>query len=190
MVYGHPALALTLLLGAIGLPLPIGVAAVLAGSLAALGNLRWEWAAAIAVIASLAGDLVAYAIGRAVSKNLLVRHGRWLGYSEEPRRQIQKLLRRWGGATDIISRTLTSSLSSIVKLFAGIGCYGFARFVSFALVGQLISTSAYLGLGFAVGTNIDAASMFLDNLSGLIIALGVPVATSAYRAGVMRPQAG
>jgi hypothetical protein len=61
LVYGHPALALTLLLGAIGLPLPIGVAAVLAGSLAALGNLPWEWAAAIAVIASLAGDIVAYA---------------------------------------------------------------------------------------------------------------------------------
>src|ERR1700693_1713937 len=44
LIYGYPALALTLLLGAIGLPLPIGGAAVLAGSLAALGNLRWEWA--------------------------------------------------------------------------------------------------------------------------------------------------
>jgi len=51
LIYGYPALALTLLLGAIGLPLPIGVAAVLAGSLAALGNLRWEWAGLIAVTA-------------------------------------------------------------------------------------------------------------------------------------------
>ncbi len=128
-----------MLLGAIGLPLPIWVTAVLAGSLAALRNLRWEWAAAIAVIASLAGDIVAYAIGRAVSENLLVRHGRWVGYSEEPRRQIQRLLRRWSGATVIIiSRTWTSSLSSIVKLFADIGRYGFARFLNFALVGRLI----------------------------------------------------
>lgn len=39
LICGYPALALTLLLGAIGLPLPIGVAAVLAGSLAALGTL-------------------------------------------------------------------------------------------------------------------------------------------------------
>jgi hypothetical protein len=31
--------------------------------------------------------------------------------------------------------------------------------------------------------------MFLGNLSGLIIALGVLVMTSAYRAGVMRPPA-
>ena len=61
--------------------------------------------------------------------------------------------------------------------------------MSFALVGRLIQTAADLSLGFAVGTNIDAASMFLGNLSGLIIALDVLVVTSAYRAGVMRPPA-
>ena len=162
---------------------------MLAGSLAALGNLRWEWAAAIAVIASLAGDVIAYGIGRAVSENFLARHGRWIGYSAARKDHIQALLRRWGGMTVIISRTLTSSLSSIVSLFAGVGRYGFARFLSFAAVGRLIWTSAYLGLGFAVGTNIEAASQLLGNLSGLLIALGVLVIASAYRAGVMRPEA-
>ena len=176
-------MALTLLLGAIGLPLPIGIATVLAGSLAALGNLRWEWAAATAVVASLAGDIIAYGIGRAVSENLLVRYGRWIGYSAERKAHIQALLARWGGMTVIISRTLTSSLSSIVSLFAGIGRYGFARFLSFALVGRLVWTSAYLGLGYGIGNNIEAASQFLGNLSGLIIALGVLVVASAYRAG-------
>lgn len=189
LVYGYPALAVTLLLGAIGLPLPIGVATVLAGSLAALGNLRWEWAAAVAVIASFAGDIIAYGIGRAVSENFLARHGRWIGYSAERKAHVQALLRRWGGMTVIISRTLTSSLSSIVSLFAGVGRYGFARFLSFALAGRLIWTSAYLGLGFAVGTNIDAASQFLGNLSGLVIALGVLVVAGAYWAGAMRPEA-
>lgn len=188
LVYGYPALALTLLLGAIGLPLPIGVATVLAGSLAALGNLKWEWAAAIAVVSSFVGDIVAYGIGRAVSENLLVRYGRWIGYSAERKAHVQALLARWGGMTVIISRTLTSSLSSIVSLFAGIGRYGFARFLSFALAGRLVWTSAYLGLGYAVGTNIDAASQFLGNLSGLIIALGVLVVAGAYRAGAMYPK--
>ena len=188
LVYGYPALGLTLLLGAIGLPLPIGIATVLAGSLAALGSLRWEWAAAVAVIASFAGDIVAYGIGRAVSEKFLVRHGRWIGYSAARKDRVQALLRRWGGMTVVISRTLTSSLSSVVSLFAGIGRYGFARFLSFALAGRLIWTSAYLGLGFAVGTNIEAASQFLGNLSGLVITLGVLVVAGAYRAGVMRPE--
>jgi membrane protein DedA with SNARE-associated domain len=188
LVYGYPALALTLLLGAIGLPLPIGVATVLAGSLAALGTLRWEWAAAVAVISSFAGDIVAYGIGRAVSENFLARHGRWIGYTAERKAHVQALLQKWGGMTVIVSRTLTSSLSSIVSLFAGVGRYGFARFLGFALAGRLIWTSAYMGLGYGVGSNIEAASQFLGNLSGLIIALGVLVVAGAYRAGMMRPE--
>jgi membrane protein DedA with SNARE-associated domain len=136
---------LTLLLGAIGLPLPIGVAAVLAGSLAALGNLRWQWAGLIAVVA---------------------------------------LLQRWGGITVIVSRTLTSSLSSVVSIFAGVSRYRFLHFPGFALLGRLIWTSAYLGLGYGIGGNIDAASQFLGNLNGLVIALGVLVVSSAYRAEI------
>jgi len=184
LVYGYPALALTLLLGAIGLPLPIRVAAVLAGSLAALGNLRWEWAGIIAVTASFAGDMIAYGIGRAVSDNFLAHHGRWIGYSPQRRDNIQALLQRWGGVTVIVSRTLTSSLSSVVSIFAGVSRYRFSHFLGFALFGRLIWTSAYLGLGFWIGGNIDAASQFLGNLSGLLIAIGVLVVSSAYRVGI------
>jgi len=187
--YGYPALAATLLLGAIGLPLPIGVATVLAGSLVALGKLGWEWAAAIAVIASFAGDLIAFGIGRALSDRFLTRHGRWIGYTAARKDQIQSLLRRWGGITVIITRTLTSSLSSVVSLFAGVSRYPFSRFLGFSLAGRLIWTSAYLGLGFVIGSNIDAASQFLGNLSGLLIALGVLIVAGAYRLGVMRPEA-
>ena len=159
---------------------------MLAGSLAALGTLRWEWVAAVAVIASFAGDIIAYGIGRAVSENFLARHGRWIGYTAERKAHVQALLQKWGGMTVIISRTLTSSLSSIVSLFAGVGRYGFARFLSFAAVGRLIWTSAYLGLGYGVGSNIEAASQFLGNLSGLLIALGVLVVSGAYRLGAMQ----
>lgn len=184
LIYGYPALAATLLLGAIGLPLPIGVAAVLAGSLAALGNLRWEWAAVTAVIASFAGDMIAYGIGRAVSDRFLARHGRWIGYNPKRADHVRSLLKRWGGASVIVSRTLTSSLSSIVSLLAGVGRYPLPHFLGFALLGRLIWTSAYLGLGFAVGNNIDAASQFLANLSGLLVAVGVVIVLTVYRAGL------
>jgi membrane protein DedA with SNARE-associated domain len=183
LVYGYPALALTLLFGAIGLPLPIGVVAVLAGSLAALGTLRWQWAGLIAVVASFAGDIVAYAIGRVISDKFLNRHGRWIGYSGERRATVEALLRHWGGLTVLVSRTLTSSLSSVVSIFAGVSRYRFASFLAFALLGRLIWTAAYLGLGYGIGGNIDAASQFLANLSGLVISLGVLVVTSAYRLG-------
>jgi membrane protein DedA with SNARE-associated domain len=188
LIYGYPALALTLLLGAIGLPLPIGVATVLAGSLAGLGKLGWEAAATVAVIASFAGDIIAYGIGRAVSDDFLMRHGRWIGYSPQRKADIQSLLQRWGGVTVIISRTLTSSLSSVVSIFSGINRYRFSHFVGFALFGRMIWTAAYLGLGYTIGGNIDAASQFLANLSGLLIALGVLIVSVTYRVGLVQPE--
>jgi hypothetical protein len=39
-------------------------------------------------------------------------------------------------------------------------------------------------LGYEIGGNIDAASQFLANLSGLVIALDVLIVSSAYRAGL------
>jgi membrane protein DedA with SNARE-associated domain len=187
LIYGYPALAVTLLLGAIGMPLPIGIAAVLAGSLAALGNLRWEWAAAVTVIASFAGDVIAYGIGRSLSDNFLARHGHWIGYTPARKDHIQTLLQRWGGLSVLISRTLTSSLSSIVSLLAGVTRYRLSHFLGFALIGRLLWTTAYLGLGFAVGNNVDAASQFLANLSGLLVALGVLIVAAAYEGRTRSP---
>jgi hypothetical protein len=43
LVYGYPVLGLTLVLGAIGAPLPTGLATALAGSLAATGRMSWAW---------------------------------------------------------------------------------------------------------------------------------------------------
>jgi membrane protein YqaA with SNARE-associated domain len=79
LVYGYPALGLTLLLGAIGLPLPDGVATTVAGSLASQGRIDWFWASAIVVTASVLGDAVGYGLGRLLSQNFLERHGRWFG---------------------------------------------------------------------------------------------------------------
>ncbi|HEY6024609.1 MAG TPA: hypothetical protein VIV34_10590, partial [Pseudolabrys sp.] len=80
------------------------------------------------------------------------------------------------------------SLSSIVSLLAGIGRYPLPSFLGFALLGRVIWTSAYLGLGFAVGNNIDAASQFLANLSALLITVGVVIILAVYRAGLATPE--
>ncbi len=185
LAYGYPALAAALMLGAAGLPLPTGLVTVLAGSLAALGQLQWLWAAAIAVVASVIGDVIAFGVGRVVSETFLARHGRWIGYSAERFKRMQVVFAHWGGGAVIISRTLTSSLSSILSLIAGVSRYSFARFLGYALVGRVIWTSAYLGLGFTIGNNIEAASQFLANLSGLLASLAVLAVASLYRFGLM-----
>jgi membrane-associated protein len=185
LAYGYPALAAALMLGAAGLPLPTGLVTVLAGSLAALGQIQLLWAAIIAIVASAIGDAIAFLIGRLITEKSLVRHGRWIGYSPARFKRVQALFGRWGGLTVLVSRTLASQLSSLISLLAGVSRYPWPAFLTFVAAGRVLWTSAYLGLGYAIGSNIDAASQFLGNLSGLLAALAVLAVASLYRSGLM-----
>jgi len=184
--YGYAVLALTLLFGAVGLPLPTGLAATVAGSLSADGRLDWVAAGAIAIAASVLGDAVAYGLGRGLSEQFLAQRGRWFGYTAERQARARALFARWGGWTVLITRTLVSHLSSVVSLLAGLSHYRLAAFLSVALVGRALWTVAYMGLGYAIGSNLEAAADFLKNLSGLLVSLSVLAGSVLIAAGRLR----
>jgi membrane protein DedA with SNARE-associated domain len=183
LVYGYPALGLTLLLGAIGLPLPDGVATTVAGSLASQGRIDWFWAATIVVTASLLGDAIGYGLGRLLSRKFLDRHGHWLGYTAARRTRAQSLFDRWGLLTILITRTFMSYLSSIASLLAGLTHYRLPKFLATALVGRLVWTAAYFGLGYGIGADWEAAISFLTNLSVLLLLLLLLAASGAIASG-------
>jgi membrane-associated protein len=189
LAYSYPALGLILLLGAVGAPVPTGFTTVLAGSLAAGGLMTWPLATAVAVIASVAGDIAGYGIGR-FAGDFVSRHGRWLGYSGHRKARVEWLFARWGGVTVLMTRTLASHLSSLASLLAGVSRYAFAAFLAFAAVGRILWTAAYFGLGYFIGSDLDAASGFLGSLSGLLISALIAVAAAAYlwRGAVVIPR--
>jgi membrane-associated protein len=173
LAYGYPVLGLTLLLGAIGVPLPAGLVAAMAGSLVAQGQMSGLGAGALAVTASVLGDLAGYGLGRLASEPFLERWGRWIGYTPARRARVARLIDRYDVPTILLTRTLVSSLSSVVNLLAGMSRRSPVRFVVLAVVGRLLWTSAYLGLGYAVGGDLEAATRFLQNLAGLLVALAL-----------------
>ena len=183
LVYGYPALGLILLLGAIGLPLPDGVATTVAGSLASQGRIDWFWAATIAVTASVLGDAAGYGLGRLLSQKFLERHGHWLGYTAARRARVQSLFDRWGLFTVFITRTFMSYLSSIASLAAGLSRYRLPKFLAISLVGRLVWTAGYFGLGYGIGADWEAATSFLTNLSVLLLLFVVLIASGAVASG-------
>jgi membrane protein DedA with SNARE-associated domain len=183
LIYGYPALGLTILLGSIGLPLPDGVATTVAGSLAAEGRMDWIWAGAITLVASVLGDIAAFGLGRAFGRGILERHGRWFGYTPERSIHAKRLFERWGPLTVLITRTFVSYLSSVVSVLAGAGRYRLPEFLALTILGRVIWTSAYLGLGYAVGSDFRAATGFLTNLSGLLVSLTVLAASASVALG-------
>ena len=180
LVHGYPVLFAILFLGALGLPVPAGPLTAIAGSLALEGNLDWQMAAGLAVIASVAGDFAGYAAGRGLNPALLERHGRWIGYTRDNRERVQKLFVRWGGLMLVLTRSLTAHVGAIVSVLAGTGRYPVNRFLAYSLIGRVLWTASYFGLGYAVGTDFEAASGFLGYLSLLLIAMVIAAAAATF----------
>lgn len=171
--YGYPALGLALMLGSVGMPLPSGLLVVVAGSLVAQHRMGWAAAGSVVVAATLLGDAAGYGLGRLLTLEVLERRGRWIGYTPVRRQRVERLFQRWGLASVLVSRTLVSTVSPVVNLVAGGIRYRPRAFLATALLGRLIWGLAYLGLGFGVGDALEAAAGFLENLTGLLVALAV-----------------
>ncbi len=196
LAYGYPALALSLLLGALGVPLPSGLSMVVAGSLAEQGQIRWELLALVATAASVAGDLGGYGIGRILGESFLEERGRWFGLTPDRRARAEQLFDRWGATGVLLSRSLVSVLSPAVNLVAGASRYRFGAFMAFAILGRLVWSSAYLGLGYFAGGGLEPAADFLGSLTGLLVSLalllglGVSIRRSNVRSAACLPEPG
>jgi len=169
LVYGYPVLGLTVLLGTIGLPLPQGLATIVAGSLASQDRISWIAAGGITVIASVLGDVVDYGCGVLLGREVLQRYGRWLGLRPSRQDSIQYFFDEWGLATVFVTRTFASNLSSVASLFAGVSHYRVSKFLGVVVVGRTIWAGAFLGLGYVIGADLAAASGFLTNVSALLL---------------------
>ncbi len=181
LVYGYSALGFIVLFGSIGLPLPDGLAMALAGSLAGQGRINWMQAGAVAIVASVVGDLAGYGIGRMLGQQFLDKRGQWIGYTPARRAHVDALFNRWGLLTIFVTRTFVSYLSSVANIFAGVSRFGIFRFLAVAVFGRLLWATAYMGLGYAVGADLEAAASFLTNLSLLIVSLAL-LSVSAWAA--------
>ena len=102
---------------------------------------------------------------------MLERRGGWLGYTAARRARVNALFARWGALTILITRTFASYLSPPASAAAGASGYGAVEFFAFTLLGRAAWTAAYLGLGYAVGTEVEAAASFLANVTGLFLCL-------------------
>ena len=171
LVYGYPVLGLTLMLGAVGIPFPSALSVVVAGSLAAQGQMSWLWAGAVVVASSVLGDLAGYGLGRVLGREFFERRGHWLGLTPALRTRLEIFFQEWGMLTVVLSRSLLSFKSSAVSLLAGASGYRLRLFLPFAIAGRLIWSSAYLSLGYGFGVAIEAAADFTSSLSGLLVSL-------------------
>ncbi|MGL4649739.1 MAG: DedA family protein, partial [Caldilineaceae bacterium] len=170
LAYGPWALALVMMLCSAGAPLPASVLVVAAGAFARQGLVPPVWTFAAALLGIVAGDNIAYAVGRLGGEWTEQRFGRSLKWQEALERFRQR-----GATTVFLTRWLFTAIGSVVAMIAGISRFGWGRFLLLGGAGKLLWVLIYWSIGWTLGSQWQVGAAFLTANSGLILAVSLLV---------------
>jgi membrane protein DedA with SNARE-associated domain len=174
LAYGPLALALALLIAALGIPLPATLLLLAAGAFARQGALDGAWAAGLGLLASVLGDSGGYCFGRcggALVQRRVAGRTSW--------QRAQATFARRGSLAVLLTRFALTPLALPTNLIAGSTRYAFPRFLLFDVIGELVWVVLYGGLGYLFADRWEALSELAGNLTGALLGL-FALATGGY----------
>jgi membrane protein DedA with SNARE-associated domain len=170
--YGYALLFVWVLVEQGGLPIPATPLLLAAGALAAQGRMHFALAALVPAVASLFSDTFWYGFGKrrgGVVLNLLCR------IALEPDscvRRTESIFTKYGARTLLICK-FVPGLNTAAPTLSGMVGVDLPRFLLFDFLGALLWTSAYTGLGFIFGKQLDRAAIYAQRFGGWLLVLFV-----------------
>jgi membrane-associated protein len=164
LVYGSIVLFVSLLVAAVGLPLPSSFLVLAAGAFVRQSVLDLPSALTWAFVGVVIGDLISYGIGRVMRGPILRRFGDTAAW-----RTAERNLHRRGGVAIYFTRWLVTALAVPTNLVAGSGGYPFARFVFSDMAGEVTWLLLYGSLGYAFSDQWETISDLVSNFGGLLV---------------------
>jgi membrane protein DedA with SNARE-associated domain len=173
----YPVAALTVLVGAIGVPLPSAVIVLAAGSISTTtdGDPELSVLFGVILVAAVVGDIVSYSLGRWGSQLVLGRVGARIGLTPERIAAAEHRFERWGGLLVVVTRCLLTGLALPTNLAAGASGYPLVRFFGYAVFGEALWTGGYLGLGWLFGPGWVSLLDYLDDAVTVLTTLAVAI---------------
>lgn len=123
-------------------------------------------------VGSLIGSLVAYGIGYAGGRPLMLKYGKYVLISQHDADKADAFFQRWGTATAFFSR-LMPVVRTYISLPAGITKMSWAKFSIYTFLGSLPWCFLLAYLGYVLGANYEQISGPLHYLDGVIVVLVV-----------------
>jgi membrane protein DedA with SNARE-associated domain len=136
----------------------------------------------------LIGSAVAYGIGRAGGRPLLLKYGRYVLISQADSDTADRLFARHGGAVAFFSRLLPI-VRTYISLPAGIARMGFIRFCAYTFVGSLIWSLGLAWIGTRIGENVQNLGGIFHGLDAVIAAVIVVVVVLYVRRHIKHDRA-
>lgn len=170
--YGLVVLFATLFLETFGLPLPGESALVATSAAAANGKINIFAVAMVASLAAIAGDNVAYLIGRRYGRALILAYGGRLGISEEKYQAVEDVTKKYGAFVVVVARFFVL-LRQLNGLVAGSANMPWPRFLIANVLGSMLWVLFWTTLAYQFGQHISLLPKVLHHVS-LMGAILVP----------------
>ena len=177
--YGAPLFAITLFLGAVGLPVGASLMVIAVGAFSQQGYFDWVMMAAVGLLGALLGDSLSFGMGH-YGKDWVRAH---LSSSPAWSNALAQFNNRAWAAV-FFTRFLITALAIPTNLIAGGSGYPFRRFMLYDLLGEATWILLYGGLGYLFGSQWEVVNEFMSNFGGLL--LGVVVLIFGVRQAVVR----
>lgn len=178
---GYWGVFFILILDNCGVPIPSEATLALAGSLSKTGTFNIVIVIILGTIAQTLGTYIAYLIGRYGGVPLVKKYGKYILISAHDYDKAEKWFEKRGDKAIFISR-----LVPVIRTFAGFAAGTFQmnqnKFIRDSLLGSLVWTTVFVGLGYWVGDSWKHYYGYLHYLDYVIIlVLVVLVARYVYR---------
>ncbi|MEO8124707.1 MAG: DedA family protein/thiosulfate sulfurtransferase GlpE [Burkholderiales bacterium] len=160
----------------IGVPVPAAPFLVVAGALAAAGQISLPAVLGAAIVANLIGDGLWFWAGRRWGYRVLALLCRVSISPDSCVRQSEAFILRWGGSS-LVAAKFVPGVSTVAPPMAGALGMRLGTFLSFATLAALIWSGLLIGVGWAFAGQIQQA---LDTLATLgVVAVEVIAALAA-----------
>lgn len=169
LVYGVPLLFAVIAIAAVGVPVPVSLTLVAAGSFAKQGEMRLLSVILAGSLAAILGDQIGYGISRWGGRRLIDRMTRRLGGAEKIEK-AEALSKKWGGLGIFFTRWLITELGPWVNVTSGIARYSWRRFIFWDVLGEVLWVILYVMLGYIFSDRVQYIAEILGNLAWAILA--------------------
>ena len=159
-LYGLPVLFGVIAIAAAGVPMPVTLMLVAAGSFVELGEMKLWQVLIVASAAAVLGDQIGYAIGKWGGHHVVARMRRRKNGATKIA-QAHAFAERWGAAGIFFSRWLVTPMGPWLNLTSGMTGYSWRRFFLWDVLGETLWVVLYVLLGKFFSGRVQA---MLDHL--------------------------
>lgn len=163
------------------IPIPSEIILPLAGFLVGQGKFAF-WPAVLAgTVGGTLGSCVAYGIGAAGGRPLMLKYGKFVLISAADAAKADRFFERYGEATAFFSRLLPV-VRTFISLPAGVARMHFGKFAGYTFAGSLVWSVVLVYVGQVLGQNWLQVRQLLQRFDYVVVALVLlAVAVHVYR---------